>query len=207
MQSVSAPRGKAGARLNAHTELRTKRQRSAREAIYRNRPIAPPHLIAGQHATAAANCGDVTDEGTLPRGERYEVGVEPAAAHREVPAEGAVEEVDGGAGGGAGQRRGHRGGVAGGLDGAAQPAVGDVALKHRVVGATLASLDSIRHRLQQETNKSDPGHRQSGQGFQLAPPHRVDGDKVRLSRDLDGASLPAKRHGVALEVAPMQEGR
>ena len=38
-QSVSAPRGKAGARLNAHTELRTKRQRSAREAIYRIRPI------------------------------------------------------------------------------------------------------------------------------------------------------------------------
>ena len=38
-QSVSAPRGKADARLNAHTELRAKRQRSAREAIYRNRPI------------------------------------------------------------------------------------------------------------------------------------------------------------------------
>jgi len=38
-QSVSAPRGKAGVRLNAHTELRAKRQRSAREAIYRNRPI------------------------------------------------------------------------------------------------------------------------------------------------------------------------
>jgi hypothetical protein len=37
-QSVSAPRGKAAARLNAHTELRAKRQRSAREAIYRNRP-------------------------------------------------------------------------------------------------------------------------------------------------------------------------
>jgi len=38
-QSVSAPRGKASARLNAHTELRAKRQRSAREATYRNRPI------------------------------------------------------------------------------------------------------------------------------------------------------------------------
>jgi hypothetical protein len=38
-QSVSAPRGKAGAMLNAYTELRAKRQRSAREAIYRNRPI------------------------------------------------------------------------------------------------------------------------------------------------------------------------
>ena len=36
-QSVSAPRGKAGVRLNAHTELRAKRQRLAREAIYRNR--------------------------------------------------------------------------------------------------------------------------------------------------------------------------
>ena len=42
-QSVSAPRGKAGARLNAHTELRTRRQRSAQEAIYRNRPIENKH--------------------------------------------------------------------------------------------------------------------------------------------------------------------
>ena len=39
-QSVSAPRGKAGARLNAHTELRTTRQRSSRETMYRNRPVA-----------------------------------------------------------------------------------------------------------------------------------------------------------------------
>jgi len=39
-QSVSAPCGKAGARLYAHTELRAKRQRSAREAIYRKRLIA-----------------------------------------------------------------------------------------------------------------------------------------------------------------------
>jgi hypothetical protein len=39
-QSVSASHGKAGARLNAHTELRAKRQRSARESIYRNRPVA-----------------------------------------------------------------------------------------------------------------------------------------------------------------------
>jgi len=38
-QGVSAPHGKAGASLNAHTELRAKRQRSAREAIYRKRPI------------------------------------------------------------------------------------------------------------------------------------------------------------------------
>ena len=38
-QSVSAPRGKAGVRLNAHTELRAMRQRSAREAIYRSWPI------------------------------------------------------------------------------------------------------------------------------------------------------------------------
>ena len=43
-QSVSAPRGKAGARLNAHTYLRVKRQRSAREAIYRNRHIVPFQL-------------------------------------------------------------------------------------------------------------------------------------------------------------------
>jgi len=39
-QSLSAPRSKAGARLNAHKELRAKRQRSARKPIYRNRPIA-----------------------------------------------------------------------------------------------------------------------------------------------------------------------
>ena len=32
-QSVSAPRGQAGVMLNAHTELRAERQRSAREAI------------------------------------------------------------------------------------------------------------------------------------------------------------------------------
>ena len=44
-QSVSAPRGKAGARVNAHTELRAKRRRSAREAIYRNRPIDARHVI------------------------------------------------------------------------------------------------------------------------------------------------------------------
>jgi hypothetical protein len=39
-QIVSAPCGKAGVRLNANTELRAERQRSAREAIYRNRPIS-----------------------------------------------------------------------------------------------------------------------------------------------------------------------
>ena len=38
-QSVSARRVKAGAGLNAHTELWVKRQRSARETIYRNRLI------------------------------------------------------------------------------------------------------------------------------------------------------------------------
>jgi len=38
-QSVSAQLEKMGARLNAHTELRAKRQHSAREAIYRIRPI------------------------------------------------------------------------------------------------------------------------------------------------------------------------
>jgi len=42
-QSVSAPCGKAGATLNAHTGLPAKRQRSAREAIYRNRPIENTH--------------------------------------------------------------------------------------------------------------------------------------------------------------------
>ena len=38
-QSVNPPRGKAGFRLNAHTVLRAKRQRSAREVINRNRPV------------------------------------------------------------------------------------------------------------------------------------------------------------------------
>jgi hypothetical protein len=37
-QCVSAPHEKAVARLNAYTELRTKRQRSAQQAMYRNRP-------------------------------------------------------------------------------------------------------------------------------------------------------------------------
>ena len=46
-QSVSAPRGKAGDRLNAHTELRAKRQRSAREAIYRNRPTDLGGVVGG----------------------------------------------------------------------------------------------------------------------------------------------------------------
>ena len=38
-QSVSALHGKVGVRLNAHTDLRAKRQRTAREAIFRNWPI------------------------------------------------------------------------------------------------------------------------------------------------------------------------
>ena len=49
-QSISASRGKAGARLNAHTVLRAKRQRSARGAIYRNRPIG---IYACPYDTAA----------------------------------------------------------------------------------------------------------------------------------------------------------
>ena len=53
-QSVSAPRGKVGARLNAHTELRAKRQCSAREAIYQNRPITDTyHRGANQQHTEA----------------------------------------------------------------------------------------------------------------------------------------------------------
>jgi hypothetical protein len=44
-QSVSAPRVKAGARLNAHTELRAKHQRSARSAIYRNPKIRNRPII------------------------------------------------------------------------------------------------------------------------------------------------------------------
>jgi hypothetical protein len=39
-QSVRAPRKKAGAWLNSHTDLRAKRQRSAREKVYRNRPVS-----------------------------------------------------------------------------------------------------------------------------------------------------------------------
>jgi len=45
-QSVSTPRGKEGAKLIAHTEWRAKRQRSAREAIDRNKPIAAPYQEA-----------------------------------------------------------------------------------------------------------------------------------------------------------------
>jgi len=66
-QSVSASRGKAGARLNAHTELRAKRQRSAREAIYRNRPMkevktwptvsARPHREVRQDLQAPSETG------------------------------------------------------------------------------------------------------------------------------------------------------
>ena len=65
-QSVSAPRGKAGARLNAHTELRAKRQRSAREAIYRNRPIqhivyrcSPGHMMSFVPSTESLKRLDV----------------------------------------------------------------------------------------------------------------------------------------------------
>ena len=67
-QSVSAPRGKAGVSLNAHTELRAKRQRSAREAIYRNRPI---RINLGHYTKAKIEfpelnvSGDVYRIGTL----------------------------------------------------------------------------------------------------------------------------------------------
>jgi hypothetical protein len=61
-QSVSAPRGKLGARLNAHTELRAKRQRSARQAIYRNWPLEP-----GLTALSLRACG---------RGRRFRVYIE-----------------------------------------------------------------------------------------------------------------------------------
>jgi len=49
-QSVSAPRRKVGAWWNAHTELRIKRQRSARKAIYRNRPIKTS-LVGGNQVS------------------------------------------------------------------------------------------------------------------------------------------------------------
>jgi hypothetical protein len=50
-QSVSAPRGKAGARLNAHTELQAKRQHSAREG---GRQVECPHRVAGKASALRA---------------------------------------------------------------------------------------------------------------------------------------------------------
>ena len=49
-QSVSASRRKIGARLNAHTELRTKRQRLARESICRNKPVEQAHGVTKNQA-------------------------------------------------------------------------------------------------------------------------------------------------------------
>jgi len=49
-QSVSALRGKAGARLDAHTESRAKRQRSAREMKYRHRPVGVAALPGGSYS-------------------------------------------------------------------------------------------------------------------------------------------------------------
>ena len=54
-QSVSAPRRKAGVRLNAHAELRVKLQCSAREAMYRNRPIKPVGRTASPCWSAAGD--------------------------------------------------------------------------------------------------------------------------------------------------------
>ena len=63
-QSVSAPRGKAGARLNAHTELRAKRQRSAREVIYPNRPVVTPWLEVGEREPGSAEPGSSSAAGS-----------------------------------------------------------------------------------------------------------------------------------------------
>jgi hypothetical protein len=52
-QSVSAPRGKAGARLNAHTELRAKCQRSAHES---GRLVECPYRFAGKASALGAGC-------------------------------------------------------------------------------------------------------------------------------------------------------
>jgi len=60
-QSVSAPCGTAGARLHAHTELRAKRQRSARETIYRNRPIQPLAVQQGVGGEVRADAGDIRE--------------------------------------------------------------------------------------------------------------------------------------------------
>jgi hypothetical protein len=85
-QSVIAPRGKAGARLNAHTELRSKRQRLAWGAIYPNRPIPetrvhmrvddvavdrpdsycwPFHVMPSGSGTDGLNCVSMTWRGTF----------------------------------------------------------------------------------------------------------------------------------------------
>jgi len=50
-QSVSAPRGKASVRLSAHTELRAKRQRSARES---GRQVECPYTVAGKASALRA---------------------------------------------------------------------------------------------------------------------------------------------------------
>jgi hypothetical protein len=63
-QSDSAPRGKAGARLNAHTELRAMRQRSAQEAIYRN----PKSAYFWQTRPAAARFMKATEQFTEAQG-------------------------------------------------------------------------------------------------------------------------------------------
>ena len=71
-QSVGAPRGKAGARGNARTGLRAKRQRSAREAIYRNRPIIPATYIecafaSDEKGTIARPCPKLSVAHVMPR--------------------------------------------------------------------------------------------------------------------------------------------
>jgi hypothetical protein len=62
-QSVSAPRGKAGARLNANTELRAKRQRSVRETIYRNRPIVRSCLQSLELVNRRGLADDALEQG------------------------------------------------------------------------------------------------------------------------------------------------
>jgi len=64
-QSVRSPRAKAGARLNAHTELRAERQRSAREAIYRKRPISTcaPIFGAGLPGSSSYDSGSFDSGG------------------------------------------------------------------------------------------------------------------------------------------------
>jgi hypothetical protein len=73
-QSVSAPRVKAGARLNAHTELRANRQRSAREVIYQNRPV--PVLAQIHRESLSSRVSSEIERETLSVHTRSRVGSE-----------------------------------------------------------------------------------------------------------------------------------
>jgi hypothetical protein len=108
-QSVSAPRVKAGARLNAHTELRGKHQRSARKATHRNQPIARyviQRISNPRFSSAMAASCDVASNmcQALLLGQRaawvLHPGVRPRAAVRAVSVRPHTEPAQHGARGG-----------------------------------------------------------------------------------------------------------